>query len=118
MRISLVGKMTGMPAFNYPMFHEVADALRAAGHEVFNPAETFGGDTTYPRSAYMRASIGALLNADAVVTIAGWEASPGSKTEIRVALALGIPVLSYESLMTNAEVLDAWEEEYSDAPDD
>lgn len=117
MRLQLVGKMTGLPDFAHPMFREAASTLRAAGHEVFSPAETFGGDQTYPRSDYMRASIGALLHADAVVTLVGWETSPGSKTEVRVALALGIPVLSYEGLMVNAEVLDDWED-CSDFPDD
>lgn len=116
MRLQLIGPMTGKLEWNYPAFHEAAAALREAGHQVFSPAETFGGDTSYPRTAYMRASIGALLRSDAVVTLDGWETSPGSKTEVRVALALGIPVLSYASLMVDADTLNPpW---YADGPDD
>jgi hypothetical protein len=96
MKLQIIGPMSGHEGWNYDAFHEAAATLRAAGHEVFNPAETGGGDTTLPRAYYMRASIGGLLNADAVVTLPGWETSPGSKTELRVALALGLLVMSYE----------------------
>jgi hypothetical protein len=91
-RVQLVGPMSNLPAFNYPAFNDAAKALREMGHQVFNPAETAGGDTTLPREFYMRAAIGGLLNAETVVTLPGWETSAGAKTEIRVALALGICV--------------------------
>jgi hypothetical protein len=100
MKLQLIGKMTGMEGWNYSAFDEAASRLREAGHVVFNPAETAGGDTTLPRSYYMRASIGGLLNAEGVVTLPGWETSPGAKTEIRVALALGLPVFSYEGFLS------------------
>jgi len=116
MRLQLVGPMSSIENWNYPAFNEAAKCLREAGHEVFSPSETYGGDTSYPRTAYMRASLGALLHADAVVTLAGWESSPGSKTEVRNALALGLPVFSYETLTIDAEVLDMHEPSW--APDD
>lgn len=93
MKIQLVGPMTSIEAFNYPAFNEMAVALREQGHTVFNPAETAGPDD-YPREYFMRASIAALLHADMVVLLPGWESSPGARTEIRVALALNIPVVA------------------------
>jgi len=93
-RVQLVGPMTGIALWNYPAFHEAATLLRGQGFDVFDPSETGGGDTSLPRSFYMRAAIGGLLHAECVVTLPGWETSPGAKTEVRVALALGIPVVS------------------------
>jgi hypothetical protein len=95
MRLQLVGPMTGYPDWNYPAFREAAKALRESGHEVFSPAETAGGDTSQPRAYYMRASLAALLHAEAIMLLPGWETSAGAKTEMRVALALSLPVFAY-----------------------
>lgn len=35
----LAGKMSGIPQFNFPRFHQVATWLREAGWDVVNPAE-------------------------------------------------------------------------------
>lgn len=116
MRLQIVGPMTGLEGFNYQAFHDAAKILRGAGHEVFNPADTAGGDTTLPRAYYMRAAIGALLRAEMVVTLPGWETSPGAKTEVRVALALGVPVVSFARICTaGRQYTDLI---ISDAPDD
>ena len=105
MRVQLVGPMTGIDGFNYGAFNEAAERLRAAGHDVFSPAESYGGDQSYPRSAYMRASLAALLHAEVVVLLPGWETSPGSKTEMRTALALEIPVVPLEAFQTGTAAL-------------
>jgi len=85
--------MSGLPDFNYPAFMRMAKILREQGHDVFNPAETAGGDTTLPRSFYMRAAIGGLLNAEGVVCLEDWESSAGARIEVGIARELGLKVL-------------------------
>ena len=97
MKLQLVGKMAGEPEFNHPAFREAAKQLREHGHEVFSPAEIDGGDTSRPTAYYMRQCIGALLRAEGVVLLPNWEASQNARTELRVALALGLAVFSLDS---------------------
>jgi hypothetical protein len=92
MKIYIAGPMSGLPEFNRPAFTAAADKLRAAGVEVINPAEHFGGDQSLPWSVYMREGIAAVLRADCVRVLPGWENSRGAKLEVAVAEAIGIPV--------------------------
>lgn len=43
--VYIAGPMSGIEDFNRPAFHEVAQALRAEGHTVLNPAEQPDGLT-------------------------------------------------------------------------
>jgi hypothetical protein len=90
--------MTGIPAFNRPLFYEVATRLRGFGFAVLNPAEFFGDDVSLPWSVYMRASVEAILRADLVATLPQWEASKGARLEVAIAEALGIPVKDSNSI--------------------
>jgi hypothetical protein len=92
-KLQLIGPMSGLPSFNYPAFMDAAALLRSQGHEVFNPAETAGGDTSYPRRFYMKAAIGGLMSADAVVFLPGWEDSKGARLEMAIAHELEISAL-------------------------
>jgi nucleoside 2-deoxyribosyltransferase len=105
MRIYLAGPMTGLPDFNFPAFHECAEALRASGHTVKNPAETDGGDTSQPWSYYMRKDIAMLLECEAVAVLPGWERSRGATLEVHVARALGMPVLDAHTLEPYGETI-------------
>lgn len=90
--------MRSYPALNFPAFHEAAALLRAAGHEVFNPAEQdeqAGLDGTDP--AALRILLGADLawitaHADGLVVLPGWRKSLGATAETATARALGLPV--------------------------
>jgi hypothetical protein len=92
--------MTGMPNYNYDAFDDAAQYLRDLGYFVFNPAETFGGDTTRERHHYMREDIQALLHADAVVLLPGWEGSSGVAVELVVANELQMPIYELHDLFT------------------
>ena len=93
MRLYLAGPMRGYTDSNHSMFDAVSKALRKAGYEVFNPAESFGGDQTLPFHVYMRLDISELLNCDAIVVLPGWQNSEGATVEVTVAQTINIPVL-------------------------
>lgn len=105
MRLYLAGPMTGYKDFNYPAFHERAARLRYQGHEVINPAENEGGDTSRPWAFYMRQDIAHVLSVDAVAVLPGWQASKGASLEVVVARAIDIPVLDAETLEPFSETI-------------
>lgn len=41
----------------------------------------------------------AIMAADAIVTVAGWESSPGAAVEVSIASAIGKPVLTLSDLL-------------------
>jgi len=92
-RLQLVGPMTGLPDFNYPLFNEVAARLRAEGHQVWNPAEENLLGETWSRC--MRESLAALQVAEAVVLLPNWAHSRGANLEVETALALDIPIIPW-----------------------
>lgn len=91
-RLYISGPMSGYEEFNYPAFHEAAEALRAAGYEVENPAEI-----GHPGMAYVdliREDIRVILDCDGVATLEGWWASRGAHIETSVAGVLNMPIRS------------------------
>ena len=91
-RIYIAGPMTGLPGFNYPAFNRAADALRAKGYHVENPAAnpvppcgTWKG--------YMLMAIAQLITCDTVALLPGWSDSKGAKVEHQLALDLDLKVL-------------------------
>lgn len=95
--------MTGYPEFNYPAFNQATKNIREKGFKVFNPAECFNGDTTLAKEVYMKTDIKAVLDADLVVTLEGWQDSSGALLEVEVAKACGIPITSYDEFMSSTE---------------
>lgn len=80
MRLYVAGPMTGHPELNFPAFNATAAALRAAGHEVENPAE-INPDPAAEWTDCMFADLKALTDCDAIVMLPGWEKSPGAQIE-------------------------------------
>ena len=113
MKIYVAGPMRGIPEFNYPAFHAATAELRAAGHEVFNPAErdiavhgidiSQGNETGCNEQAArehgfdLRTALHDDLvfitkHADAIALLPGWENSKGTQAELATAHAIGLIV--------------------------
>jgi hypothetical protein len=111
-KVYVAGPMRGIPEFNFPMFNRVAAALRALGHEVFNPAErdierhgghdiskgNHTGDLMLAAATHGFSLRDALADdmeficrkADAIVLLPGWRNSKGALAEASTADALGL----------------------------
>jgi hypothetical protein len=111
LRVYIAGPMRGIAEFNFPAFHAAAANLRAAGYEVFSPAEkdiehhgadiSDGNDTGCLEQASMqhgfslRRALGddtkwICEKADVVAVLPGWENSKGAQAEVALARALGL----------------------------
>ena len=108
MKLYLAGPMRGHPQCNFPVFHRAAVELRAAGYEVWSPAENdvFIGLTeetaqTVTTKAAMHLDLPALLEQDAIAVLEGWERSKGATLEVYVARACDMPVYPVEQLLEN-----------------
>lgn len=103
MRVYLAGPMTGYPEWNFPAFRDAALTLRLRGYSVWSPAERDLANGFDPESdgegfdleAALRDDIAAVLAADAVVVLPGFEKSAGVLVEILTAEAAGIPWMTF-----------------------
>ena len=109
----LAGPMRGYPEYNFPAFFAAAKSLRERGIEVWSPAENDvhadgfnpATDTHQPMRHYMKRDLPAVLEADFVAVLSGWERSQGACLEVHVARTCGIPVLWASDLSAVAEEL-------------
>ena len=94
MKIYVAGPMTGLPEWNHPAFNAAAAELRAAGHEAVNPAEmgekygTADEINADPQKLadLILEELDAVATCDAIYLLPGWEKSPGTRRELKVAL--------------------------------
>ena len=99
MKLYLAGPMSGYKDHNYPAFHAAAARLRAAGHQVINPAElnpeNEGMQGITPKPIWrnsMKRDLPQLLTCDAVAVLPDWEKSRGARLEVFVAATLGMTI--------------------------
>lgn len=109
----LGGPMTGYKHYNFPLFWEVAQSLRAQGYVVNSPAEKEMGPDHLPDPAKMPIDWGGtnadlspgktraedfriLLTCRGMAMLPKWDRSWGTRREASVAQACGMPL--YETL--------------------
>jgi len=99
-RLYLAGPMRGYPDFNFPAFDAAAARLRAAGYDVFSPADhdrdlcAATGRTVADLSVRecMAADTAWICAcADGIAVLTGWDKSLGANAEVALARAIGIP---------------------------
>jgi len=92
MRVYLSGPMSGLPEHNFPAFHAHAQLLRAAGHDVVNPAD-LNPDPGKSWEECLRTDLRELCSCEAIALMPGWERSKGANLELHVAHRLGLEVI-------------------------
>jgi nucleoside 2-deoxyribosyltransferase len=107
-RVYIAGPMTGYPEHNFPAFDAAKEQLATEGVIVVSPADitrahvtdgisSDGTITPEAYSFYVRLDILMLLECDEVVLLEGWFTSRGSRLEIAIAQACGIPVFLFST---------------------
>jgi hypothetical protein len=101
MIVYISGPMSGIKDYNYPAFFEADAKLFSQGYHTINPAkvsaetleEAIAAQGDLDWEGYMRIHLAQLTRADAICVLPGWQKSRGSKLEVAMATALGLPVL-------------------------
>ena len=91
-RIYIAGPMSGHENLNFQAFHAAAAKLRAAGHDVVNPAE-INPDPLMEWKLCMRTDIAYLVTCDTIYLLQGWHNSRGANIEYTLARSLEMDVM-------------------------
>lgn len=99
-RLYVAGPMSGYEDANYPAFNAAADALRAAGYEVFNPVDI--GDMGSHYTDLLKEDIRIILDCDGIAVLEKWWESTGARLEVNVAGIIGLPVRPVDEWLARA----------------
>lgn len=104
-QLYIAGPMTGLPDFNYPAFADAAKRLRAAGFDVFSPAEN-GLPAEAPWNEHLRVDLAYLVShCYAIATLPGWIKSKGAGLEVGVAISLDMDVQPLDHWLAKAALV-------------
>jgi len=97
MKIGLIGPVTGVPGYNYSAFNIAAASLKAAGYDVFSPAEitppsVLESGTMGTWRYFMRKTIPALIDCDGIAELPNTATSIGGALERYIMSVLGTPI--------------------------
>lgn len=104
MRVYISGPMRDIEDFNYSAFRNAAHRFRAAGFDVFNPADSFGKDCNLPPEVYLRFDVFNLARCDAIAMLPGWHTSRGAKLELCIAQHLEMTILDAMSMKSYTNI--------------
>jgi hypothetical protein len=96
MKVYIAGPMRGYPDLNFPAFDAAAKELRAAGYDVFNPAENDRekGYVGKPIDDCIMDDLTYIAReADAIALLPGWALSKGVTAEVALAEFLDLKVI-------------------------
>lgn len=96
MKIYIAGAISNNPDY-MEQFKAAEERLRAAGHEVFNPAKNQG----YTYKEYIDIGLFELAHCDAIYLLKGWEDSAGATLEYTYAKTVGLEVRDQEDESRN-----------------
>ena len=92
--VYLSGPMTGLPDYNRAAFNLRAEAFRAAGYTVNNPAEiSVTHETSKSYGFYFKRALRQLLNSDVLYVFGDITESKGALMELDVAKLAEMPIV-------------------------
>lgn len=90
MTLYLAGPITDF-AGHRAAFADAKAIVAALGHEAISPVDLYPGENWH---LAMQADIPVLIKSQGIVLLPGWPRSTGARTELQLALALGLRVFT------------------------
>ena len=88
--IYISGPITGLPDLNRDAFETAENFLRLWGFEPINPLKIHPPERT-EYGDFMKEDLRAVLGAQGIYMLKGWQQSRGASVELDVAVVIGLP---------------------------